>query len=113
MLQVTVQIGSVSTQQDRGNKLVIYTPELTLEQMVELFRLKNDGECLCAFQPIGRQAPDLPPNTNETKLPSLSKQLRNTLYKLWEQQHAGAMEFEAFYDFELNKIIEHFKNKLT
>ena len=113
MLQITTQIGKVETQADIGNKLVIYTPELFPEQMVELFRLKNDGECLCAFQPLGRQSPELPPATGEAKLPSLSKQLRNVLYKVWEEQHASTGDFESFYDYEMNKIINHFKSKLV
>lgn len=42
-----------------------------------------------------------------------SQRLRNVLFKLWKQTPEGFAEFQGYYAFHTNKIIEHFKSKLT
>lgn len=42
-----------------------------------------------------------------------SQRLRNVLFKLWKEKGDGFAEFQGYYAFHTNKIIEHFKSKLT
>lgn len=112
MLQVTTQIGKIETQADRGVKLVIYTPELKAEELTELFRLKNDGEVITIFQPIGRMAPKLE-NLGEVKPKSKSQELRNALYRVWEADHTGNVDFDLYYNQEMDKKITEVLDKLN
>ena len=43
---------------------------------------------------------------------SQSTRLRNVLYKLWEQENDGMIEFKEYYKMKTEKIIEHYKAKL-
>lgn len=113
MLQITTQIGKIESQADRGVKLVIYTPELKPDEMTELFKLKNDGEVISIFQPIGRKAPLLEPNLGEVKPKSKSQELRNALYRLWESDHTGNVDFDLFYNQEMDKKIAGVLDKLN
>ena len=40
-----------------------------------------------------------------------SQRLRAVFYRYWEQQGAND-DFEVFYQSEMNKVIEHYRNKL-
>lgn len=48
----------------------------------------------------------------ESEDKSPSKRMRNVFYRFWEQDKQGYEDFELFYRWQMNKIIEHFKNKL-
>lgn len=41
-----------------------------------------------------------------------SQQLRAVLYRYWEQDSKGYEDFNLFYEFQMNKIVKHFKDKL-
>ena len=41
-----------------------------------------------------------------------SKRLRAVLYRNWEQNKEGYEDFQLYYNFKLEKIITHYKNKL-
>ena len=112
-LQITTQIGKIETQQDRGVKLVMYTPELKAEEMTELFRLKNDGEMITVLEPIGRLAPVLANTNQATEGKSKSQQLRATLYRYWEQEWSGTTKFDDYYNTEMEKITSHYQSKLN
>jgi hypothetical protein len=47
----------------------------------------------------------------ESKSPS--QRLRNVLYRYWEQNESELDTFEVFYRSQMEKIINHFKDKLT
>jgi hypothetical protein len=56
---------------------------------------------------------DLPisePEFKEEKSPS--KRMKAVLYRLWEQKKEGYEDFELFYRFKMEKLIEVLKNKL-
>jgi hypothetical protein len=54
---------------------------------------------------------DLPPVT-KTEKKSKSYTLRTVLYRIWEQNNAGFSEFKDYYDMLMDKIIEHYKEKI-
>jgi len=41
-----------------------------------------------------------------------SRRLRAVLYRNWEQNKEGYEDFQLYYNFKLEKIITHYKNKL-
>lgn len=48
----------------------------------------------------------------EFKIKTPSKRLRDVLYRVWEKLHSESMTDKEFYDFEMNRLIEHYKAKL-
>ena len=42
-----------------------------------------------------------------------SQRLRGVLYRCWEQKNEGYDTFEVYYLAKMEKLITHFKNKLT
>ena len=41
-----------------------------------------------------------------------SLRMRNVLYRLWEQKDEGYKDFNLYYKFHMNKMIDFLKNKL-
>lgn len=41
-----------------------------------------------------------------------SQRFRGVLYRNWQNENQGYEEFKDYYDFEYEKIINHYKNKL-
>jgi len=55
---------------------------------------------------------DLPEiKTDDRKTPS--QRLRATLFRNWEQNNEGIETFEVYYSAKMEKLINHFKEKLT
>lgn len=48
----------------------------------------------------------------EFKIKTNSQRLRGVMYHVWEKFHSANMTEKEFYDFEMNRIIEHYKSKL-
>lgn len=48
----------------------------------------------------------------EFKIKTNSQILRNVLYRVWEKHHTANMTDKEHYDFEMNRVIEHYKSKL-
>lgn len=40
------------------------------------------------------------------------QRLRAVLYRLWEQKNEGYQDFNLYYRFKMEKLINHFKDKL-
>jgi len=112
MLTLRIQIGKIETLSDKGNKATFYTPELTPEQMTELFRLQKEGECLGAFKNFGNdEVQEI--NIEPQKQPkSASQRLRAVIYRLWEQK-APNIEFNDYYEMYMEKLIDAIKEKLS
>jgi hypothetical protein len=48
----------------------------------------------------------------EHKIKTKSQRLRNTMYRVWEAKFKDKMTDKEFYDSEMEKVINHYKNKL-
>lgn len=48
----------------------------------------------------------------EFKVKTKSQRLRSVLYLVWEKHNSANMTDKEFYDFEMERIIEHYKSKL-
>ena len=111
MLRINLEIGSVSTLQDKSCKVVCYTPELPPEAMTELFTLQKEGLCAAVFQGAkNEKTVDALGIPSEGKTPS--QRLRAVLYVWWEQKYQGTISFDDFYKKHIEKIIEGVKIKL-
>ena len=56
---------------------------------------------------------DLPPVRDVDRKKSPSEELRNILWHIWNRDNAGYPDFDNYYLYTMNKLINHFKEKLT
>jgi hypothetical protein len=49
----------------------------------------------------------------EHKIKTKSQRLRNTLYRVWEEHFKDQMTDKEYYDKEMERIIDHYKGKLS
>jgi len=101
---------------DRTLKLTFETGELTPEQMANIhYSLNKVGFLAFAPDPFATQelsALDaLKVEYNDTGKPP-SQRLRAVLYRLWEQKNEGYEFFNDYYLGRMEKLINHFKDKL-
>ena len=118
-------IDKVSTLADGSLRIYVGTPELSNDTMVNVFNLiKKPGYVLVSANAINQDQIDAveKATTNaEFSEKTPSQRMRGVLYKLWEKTQPktmngdGVMEyvdFDLFYQRQMNKIIDHFKSKL-
>ena len=125
-------VEKISTLSDGSLRIHIGTPELSNETMVNLFNLnRKTGYVLLSPYPINQNQKDAVEKAAENiehestefgnKTPS--QRLRAVLYVYWEKTqpkqinpdsgNIELVEFDLFYKRELNKIVEHYKTKLS
>lgn len=115
MILIAGQIESIATRKDKTLKVTIGTQEINPAQATDIFSLNQQ------FCYIGLKAEPFSKNESEL-LDSLksdlenqktpSQRLRAVLYKLYEQDNKGYKDFGIFYAAEMERIIEHYKNKI-
>ena len=94
-------IDKITTLKDWSIKITLITPELDAQTMAELFMSVNN-------QVI---SVDIPEDISEQK--SKSQRLRAVLYRVWENKYKDKFNtFELFYNSEMERILEHYKNKI-
>jgi hypothetical protein len=110
-----VTLTRASRKADKSASLHFTTQlEQTKEEMSDI-----DGEIgqsgILYFKPSGeltqKEIDEIEKSNIEVEGKTLSQKLRNVLY-VYNQQN-DEKDFNSFYSTEMNKIIEHYKNKLT
>jgi len=116
MLLIPAILESVRSLKERTWKVMFATKELTPEQAASM------NENLGQFGYLAFKRDEF--KTEEIKLiddlkadfeiekKTPGQRLRTVLYKNWEQKNEGYKEFPRYYEFRMEKIIEHFKAKL-
>lgn len=115
MIVLPAEIESIATRKDKTVKLTIGTQELSPDKGAALFGLQN------ALIYLAIKKENF--STNEVaELDKLkaddyggktpSQRLRNVLFVAWQQKSEGFDKFDLYYDFKMNQIIIHLKNKL-
>lgn len=107
-------ISKLMTMSDKGIRVQVDTQELSSEDKAYLFSLHNkyghfvfvEGE----VKPDGLNIPESVPEFKNEK--SQSQRLRSVLFVLWEQ-NGKPNTSERFYREHMEKIIEHYKDKLV
>jgi hypothetical protein len=101
---------------DKTKKLLFDTNEITPKQAGELqlcvggyvyLAIKQEPFLKEQIQTIGELKPDF--DINE-KTPG--QRLRNTFYRLWQQEPEGYEDFQLFYNFKMEGVISFIKSKL-
>jgi len=109
-------IENLTTRKDRTWKVTWGTNELTPEQAAELVKL-NQEFCYVAIKKDAFKSRDLEiiagiQSEFEFNEKPPAQRLRAVFYRLWEQDKQGYNDFELYYRFQMEKVIEHFKSKL-
>lgn len=99
---------------DRGLRLQVDTKELTADQYAEIMKLfMTSGYFVYSenSEDLNVNLDDLPPVALEENEKSPSQRQRAVLFLLWKQSGSKGL-FDSFYRQEMEKIIEHYKDKL-
>lgn len=116
MILLAANLEAISTLKDGTIKLVFETQEITPAKAGELFSLRNKLGFLCfkeeqftdnEMEIITKLKAD---DFEGNKTPS--QRMRNVLYRLWEQSNEGYTDFNLFYQFRMNQLIEKLKSRL-
>jgi hydrogenase maturation factor len=112
VLKVPSQISKIETTSDGGMKLTVHTQELEQEDKAELMNLHNKIGYF-VFSVTGIKEEDIPDEPIEFEgQKTLSERLRNVLFRLHEKQNGKPEDFEAYRQKVMEKLINHYKQKL-
>lgn len=114
-LLLSAQVERVATRKDRTVSVTIGTQELSPSAAGQLFELGNKLVCvyLSPKETINQKEIDQVDQINpEFPGKSQSQRLRNTLFVLWGKVPEGYTDFDAFYRFKTEAIIDHLKSKI-
>lgn len=109
------QIEGISSRKDKTVKLTIGTQELNPNQAAELFNLSQQF-CYFGIKPEyftkeeSETIDNLKTDLDTAKTPS--QRLRGVLFLNYQQDSKGYKDFSTYYISEMEKITEHYKNKL-
>lgn len=115
MILLPAQIEAITTRKDKTLKVTIGTQELSPNDAAQVFHL-NQQFCYMAIkpEPFTREETDtidsLKADLSTAKTPS--QRLRGILYLNYQQDSKGFSDFTTYYASEIEKICEHYKNKL-
>jgi len=116
MLLIPSILSTFTSLKDKTLKLVFETNEVTPEQMTNIAKNLQQFGYLAfkkeAFKQSDKDALESLDTKYGGKGKSNSQRLRSVLYVMFEQNDKGFKNFNEYYDSEMNKIIEHYKNKL-
>lgn len=114
-------ITRVNTTRDNSIVIKLETQELSPDKMSELMRL-HKNICYCMLKSVSIDNKDmeiieqieLGGSEISFKSPKTSSQkLRNVLYLLWKQTENKNLNFDEFYSYNMEEIINSFKTKLN
>jgi hypothetical protein len=108
-------IENLSTRADSTLKIVIGTPELSPNEVGELFAMRKK-EVFVYIKDTGISKDEIEAIENhesEGGHKTQSQRLRGVLYRLWETENEGFTEFHNFYIAKTETIINHLKSKLS
>jgi hypothetical protein len=114
IFQVQGYITKISTMAN-GLRIFFDTMEnIGGEDMERLFALYNKpGWMTFNVRPIEAQdIIDLPPVKAQAGQKTPSQRLRAVLYRVWQQDGKGFTDFEAYYQAQMEKLIEFYKGKI-
>lgn len=115
MILIGGQLEGISTRKDKTLKLTIGTQELNPNQASEIFGLNQQYIYVgIKEEPFTEREGDLIDSlrTDIEVLKTPSQRLRGVIYKNYEQDNKGYIDFGVYYAAEMEKLINHYKNKL-
>ena len=116
MIILPAILDTFSSLKDKTLKLVFHSNELTPDQLTGIVKVvQNFGYLAFKEESFKRTEIDAIKNLDtqyQSKEKSKSKRLRNVLFVLYEQDNKGYKTFTEYYDFQMETLINHFKNKI-
>ena len=116
MLITGAILSSYQSLKDKTLKLVFETNEPTAEEIVEVAKLSQSFGYLAfkkdSFKQDEKEMLENLESDYEDKGKTKSQRLRAVLYRNWEQKNEGYDTFSDYYSARMEKLINHFKNKL-
>ena len=110
-IQLPAILTGFATKVDGGASVRFSTNELTDNDVLELKRRQGKFGFLL-FKENEFTTNDLPKEQAEDKNKTPSKRLRAVLFVMWQQKGKPAGDFESYYLYQMDKIIEHYKTGL-
>jgi hypothetical protein len=115
-VMMAVEVTKISSRVDKTISIVLETAELAPAKVGELFALR--GRVAFAYikpdksvsEPEMKAIDGLQPEMTGGK--SMSKRLRDCLYRAWESNNEGYTDSELYYRFKMEKFIDHVKSKI-
>lgn len=116
MLLINAILESLSTLKDKSVKIVFHSQELTVEQISELYKSIQDFVFLGIKGDVFKtQEKEILNNIDvdyADQKKTASQRLRAVLYVYFTQDNKGYSDFKDYYNFQMEKLINHFKDKL-
>lgn len=116
MLIIPAQLSTYSSLKDRTLKIVFETLEPTPEQLTGIALNTQKFGYLAfkidKFKQAEKDVLDSLESEYQDTGKSKGQRLRNVLFVYWRQDNKDFKSFEHYYDWKMENIIEHFKNKL-
>ena len=116
MIILPAILESFRSLRDKTYKIVFETNELTPEQTAGISTaLQQFGYLAFKADLFKKQEKDMIVALEadfEDKKKTPGQRLRGVLYRIWEQSPEGYEDFNRYYEFQMEKIITHFKGKL-
>jgi hypothetical protein len=108
------QLDGISSKVDGTVSIRLSTQEVDQMSAAALFGLRGK-HCKVLLSDsniteLESEMVDATPLVSGKKHKTPSQRLRSVIYRIWEQN--SNEDFEVFYQNEMNKIIEHYRNKL-
>ena len=113
--QVAAILSGYRSTADKGLSLTFRTNELSPEDAVKAASFHQSFGWLL-FRENEFTEPDAPKEDAPEFGKTVSERLRNTLYRVWEQfkkENRAGNDFEQWRNIEMEKLIEHYKAKLS
>lgn len=103
-------VSSISCKVDGSLGLRLSTPTLTSNEKVAILDLQGINTEVF-LKPLDDEIDDIVVVDKDIEQKTSSQRFRNVLYLIWKQQ--GEIDgFPIYYKSEMEKIIDHYKNKL-
>lgn len=116
MKAIPSYIKKITTLKDKSLQLTVETQEVDSETKTYLFDLHDSYGFMLYFKnapnPEEVEIPEGNAPTFGEKEKSPAQRMRNVLFVWWKQQGEQG-DFEVFYRQQMEKMIDHFKGKLT
>lgn len=111
---IAAQIEGIRSRKDKTISLTLGTQELSPEKAGELFSI--NGRLVTIYLSVKDISTDEQEliDSIEPDMPgkSPSQRLRAVLFRMWEQNNEGYTDKNMHYQHHMEKILEHYKNKL-
>ena len=116
MLIIPAQLSTYSSLKDRTLKLVFETLEPTPEQLTGIALNQQKFGYLAfkidTFRQIEKDVINKLESDYQEQGKSKAQRLRAVLYRYFEQDSKGYEVFDDYYNYQMEKLINHYKNKL-